>query len=40
MGKQILMTEGVVSQTSARPDHLIWVNEDDIWNNLLFRGII
>lgn len=39
VGKQILTTESVVSQISASPDHLIWVKEDDIWNNLLFRGI-
>lgn len=39
MGKQILMTENVVSQTSASPGHLIWMKEDDIKNNFLFRGI-
>lgn len=39
VGKQILMRENVVSQTSASPGHLIWVKKDDTWNHLLFRRI-
>lgn len=40
VGKQILMRENVVSQTSASPGHLIWVKKDDTRNHCFLEELL